>query len=81
MKLRFRKPTVDQLDLISSVLGAVAGIAQLCAARKYISLEDAEFVGGLALIGWGFFCNKPPRISNKQQRLLHPDLLLNELRE
>lgn len=87
MKLRFRKPTVDQLDVISSILGAVAGIAELLVACKYISNEEGQLVAGMALIAWGFFCNKPPRLARVRQHQphlqseSHPELLLNELRE
>ena len=82
MKLRFRKPTVAQLDVISSILGAVAGIAELLVACKYISNEEGQLVAGMALIAWGFFCNKPPRkIKRTFESNLHPEVLLNELRD
>jgi hypothetical protein len=83
MKLRFRKPTVDQLDIISSILGAVAGIAELLVACNRVSNEDGQLVAGMALIAWGFFSNKPPRVTKLRQdkSQTNPELLLNELRE
>ncbi|MEG4445066.1 MULTISPECIES: hypothetical protein [unclassified Microcoleus] len=80
MKLRYRKPTVDQLDSIASFLGAVAGIAELLVSCKYISNEQGQLVAGLALIAWGFFSNKAPRVE-KPRRYQRPEFLLNELTE
>jgi len=80
MKLRYRKPTVDQLDSIASFLGAVAGIAELLVACKYISNEQGQLVAGIALIVWGFFSNKKPR-GETARKYNRPEFLLNELTE
>lgn len=87
MNLRFRKPTIDQLDLIASILGAIAGIAELLVAAGKLSNQDGQLIAGMALIAWGFFSNKAPRIPKVRQHQaysrseVHPELLLNELRE
>ncbi|MEG4850846.1 hypothetical protein QUB10_08040 [Microcoleus sp. B5-D4] len=80
MKLRFREPTQYQLDTISTILGAVAGIAELLVASKRISNEDGQLIAGLALIAWGFFSNKPPRIP-QLRRDNEPNELFNELKQ
>jgi hypothetical protein len=80
MKVRFKKPTLDQLDFITSLLGAIAGIAELLVFRNWLSEDDGHFIIGMSLIAWGFFCNKPPRIRNSRQSLANPELL-DELRE
>ena len=81
--MKFRKPTVEQLDLITSVLGAIAGITELLVFRHWISEDDGHFIIGMALIAWGFFCNKSPRFPKLRQPTsqIHPESLLEELRE
>ena len=81
MNLRFREPTKDQLDAISTILGAVAGIAELLVACKRVSNEDGQLVAGIALIAWGFFSNKPPRIPKLRLHNEPTNELFNELRE
>ncbi|MEG4424855.1 MULTISPECIES: hypothetical protein [unclassified Microcoleus] len=88
MNLRFRKPTIDQLDLISSILGTIAGVAELLVATGKISNEDGQLVAGFALIAWGFFSNKAPRTPKIRQQQQQPylrserhELLVNELGE
>ncbi|MEG4084559.1 hypothetical protein [Microcoleus sp. POL10_C6] len=81
MKLRYRKLTVEQLDLISSLLGAVAGIAELLVACKYLDNEKGQLIAGIALIVWGFFSNKQPRVEKPRKYQPHPEYLLNELTE
>lgn len=84
MKLRLRKPTIDQLDLIASILGAMAGIAELLVACNRISNEDGQLIAGMALIAWGFFSNKAPRVDKPRRyppRPARPEFLLNELTE
>ncbi|MEG3908660.1 MULTISPECIES: hypothetical protein [unclassified Microcoleus] len=60
--MKFKKPTQDQLDILSTIFGGIAGIAELLIACKRVSNEDGQLVAGLALIVWSFFSNKPPRI-------------------
>ncbi|MEG4455956.1 hypothetical protein [Microcoleus sp. N9_A1] len=77
--MNLKKPTEDQLDTLSTILGALAGIAELLVACRRISNEDGQLIAGLALIAWGFFSNKPPRIV--RLRLFAKNNLLDEVKE
>ncbi|MEG4044614.1 hypothetical protein [Microcoleus sp. Pol17_C1] len=75
--MNFRKPTQEQLDILSTVFGGIAGIAELLVACKFVTNEHGQLVAGLALIVWSFFSNKPPRIV----KLRTFPILLDELVE
>ena len=61
---------LSHLDLLATVFGGIAGIAQLAVASEYISRKDGSFIGGLALIAWGIVTNKKTPI-NFQQSFSH----------
>lgn len=45
-------------DLLATIFGAIAGIAQVLAATNRIATDDGELIAGLALVALGIVSNK-----------------------
>ncbi len=54
------KLTQNHLDLLATIFGAIAGIAELLVATRRLSNEDGQLIAGLAMIAWGIVSNKKP---------------------
>lgn len=58
-----KKWFLDHADLLATVFGAIAGVAQLLISTDHINPKDGLLVGGLATIAWGVITNKKPSIN------------------
>jgi hypothetical protein len=47
-------------DLLATIFGAIAGIAQLLVATNKVNTDDGQLIAGLALIALGIVSNKKP---------------------
>ena len=54
------KLTQNQLDLLATIFGTIAGIAELLIATRRLSNEDGQLIAGLAMIALGIVSNKKP---------------------
>jgi hypothetical protein len=54
------KLTQIHLDLLATIFGAIAGIAELLVATRRLNNEDGQLIAGLAMIAWGIVSNKKP---------------------
>lgn len=55
------KLTQNHLDLLATIFGTIAGIAELLVATRRIGNEDGQLIAGLAMIAWGIISNKNPK--------------------
>lgn len=51
----------NQLDLLATIFGTIAGVAELLVATKRLGNEDGQLIAGLAMIALGIVANKKPR--------------------
>ncbi|MEG4803545.1 hypothetical protein QUB63_22550 [Microcoleus sp. ARI1-B5] len=56
--MKFKKLTQSQLDLLATIFGTIAGVAQLLRETNRLSDENSLLISGLATIALGIVTNK-----------------------
>jgi hypothetical protein len=56
--MKIKKLTQSQLDLLATIFGTIAGVAQLLRETNRLSDENSLLISGLATIALGIVTNK-----------------------
>ena len=64
-----RKLNQNQLDLLATIFGTIAGVAELLVSSGRLNNQDGQLIAGLAMIAWGIISNKNTP-GNRKHRLI-----------